>query len=297
MTRRLVPVLPVGLLVLALAGCASSSAPTTASSGAPSASTSGDAAPSAAACEKGALPTLKDGMFTIATDKPAYGPWFEDDDPTNGKGYESAVAYAVADQLGYPKDKVTWITATFNAAIAPGPKPFDIDINQVSITPERKQGLDFSSGYYDVRQTVITTAGSKIADAKSIADLKDAKLGAQVGTTSFTAVKDQIKPSSQPLVFDSNDLAKAALMNGQIDGLVVDLPTAFYLVNAELDDGVIVGQLPKVEGNDEQFGIVLDKGSALTSCVTGAVDALREDGTLDELQATYLTQAGAPELS
>lgn len=292
MTHRFVPVLPVGFLVLALAGCASSSAPSTA----PSTSAS-DAAPSAAACDKGELPTLEDGTFTIATDKPAYGPWFEDDDPTNGKGYESAVAYAVADQLGYPKDKVTWITATFNAAIAPGPKPFDIDLNQVSITPERKQGLDFSSGYYDVRQAVITTKGSTIADAKSVADLKDAKLGAQVGTTSFTAVQNQIQPSTQPLVFDSNDLAKAALMNGQIDGLVVDLPTAFYLVNAELDDGVIVGQLPMVEGTDEQFGIVLDKGSALTPCVTDAVDALREDGTLDQLQATWLTSAGAPELS
>lgn len=296
MTRRLVPVLPVGLLVLALAGCASSSTPTATSSAAPS-STTTDASPSAAACEKGALPTLEDGTLTIATDKPAYGPWFEDDDPTNGKGYESAVAYAVADQLGYPKDKVTWVTASFNSVVAPGPKPFDVDINQVSITPARKQGLDFSSGYYDVRQAVITTKGSTIADAKSVADLKDAKLGAQVGTTSLTAVNDQIEPSQQPLVFDSNDLAKAALMNGQIDGLVVDLPTAFYLVNAELDDGVIVGQLPKVEGTDEQFGIVLDKGSALTPCVTQAVDALREDGTLDELQATYLTQAGAPELS
>ncbi len=294
MTRRLIPVLPVGLLVL-LAGCASSSAPAASSPAATSSST--DAAPSAAACEKGALPTQTEGTFTIATDKPAYGPWFEDDDPTNGKGYESAVAYAVADQLGYPKDKVTWITATFNAAIAPGPKKFDVDINQVSITPERKQGLDFSSGYYDVRQAVITTKDSTIAGAKSIADLKDAKLGAQVGTTSYTAVTDQIKPSTQPLVFDSNDLAKAALMNGQIDGLVVDLPTAFYLVNAELDNGVIVGQLPKVAGNDEQFGLVLDKGSALTPCVTEAVDALRKDGTLDMLQATWLTQAGAPELS
>ncbi len=289
MTPRLVPVLPVGILVLALAGCASSSAP--AATGTPGTSAS------PAACEKGALPTLKDGTFTVATDKPAYGPWFEDDDPTNGKGYESAVAYAVADQLGYPKDKVTWVTASFNSVIAPGPKPFDVDINQVSITPERKQGLDFSSGYYDVRQAVITTKGSPIAEAKSIADLKDAKLGAQVGTTSFTAIKDQIKPSTQPLVFDSNDLAKAALMNGQIDGLVVDLPTAFYLVNAELTDGVIVGQLPKVAGAEEQFGMVLDKGSALTPCVTDAVDALRKDGTLDKLQATWLTQAGAPELS
>ena len=236
------------------------------------------------------------GTLTVGTDKPAYEPWFSGDDPSNGKGYESAVTYAVAKKLGFEQASVKWKTVQFNTAFAPGPKTFDLDVNQVSISDERRKAVDFSSGYYDVRQAVITTAGSKIAGAKTVSDLADAKLGAQVGTTSYTALRDVVKPKQTPAVYDTNDLAVQALKNKQIDGIVVDLPTAFYMTAAQLDNGKIVGQLP-ASGQPEQFGFVLAKGSALTGCVTQAVDALKSDGTLAGLQKQYLTEKGAPELS
>jgi polar amino acid transport system substrate-binding protein len=166
----------------------------------------------------------------------------------------------------------------------------------VSISDERKNAVDFSSGYYDVRQAVITYKGSPIDGKTSVEDLKDAKLGAQVGTTSYTAAKDQIQPRQDVAVYDTNDLAVQALQNKQIDGIVADLPTAFYMTAAQLDDGVIVGQLPAVGSTPEQFGAVLDKGSPLTACISQAVDALRADGTLDTLVAQWLSTQGAPEL-
>ena len=275
------------LLLAVLAACApadENAAP------APSASASADV------CPAGALATKTAGTLTIGTDNPAYEPWFSDNKPSNGKGFESAVAYQVAQRLGYPADKVTWVSVTFNNAIAPGPKAFDFDINEFSVTADRKKAVDFSSPYYLVRQTVITTKGSKIAGAKSIADLKSAKLGAQVGTTSYQAITDVIKPSTQAQVFNNNDDAKAALVNGTVDGIVVDLPTAFYMTAAELKDGVIVGQLPQV-GVPEQFGLVLDLNSPLTGCVSKAVDQLQQDGSLAVLEKTWLAESGgAPEL-
>src|SRR3954451_7117309 len=275
------------LMLAALAACAPADESTAT---APSASASGSN------CPAGALPTKTAGKLTIGTDNPAYEPWFSDNKPSNGKGFESAVAYQVAQRLGYSAENVTWVSVTFNNAIAPGPKAFDFDINEFSITDDRKKAVDFSSPYYLVRQTVITTKGSKIASAKSIADLQTAKLGAQVGTTSYQAITDLIKPSTKPSVFNNNDDAKAALVNGTVDGIVVDLPTAFYMTAAELKDGVIVGQLPQV-GVPEQFGLVLDKDSPLTGCVSGAVDQLRQDGTLAVLEKTWLAESGgAPEL-
>lgn len=253
--------------------------------------------PAADECTPDTMETVVDGTLTIATDDPAYEPWFVDNDPTNGKGYESAVAYAIAEQLGYTAEQVTWVKVPFNKVVQPGPKDFDFDINQVSITEARRKAVDFSSGYYDVVQTVITNAGSSIDGATSVAELGDAKLGAQVGTTSYTAITDQIQPSEEPFVFDTNDQAVQALKNGQIDGIVVDLPTAYFMTAVQLDDGVIVGQLPLPEGETEQFGAVLGKDSPLTDCVTGAVDTLREDGVLDQIGQEWLAQQGAPELS
>jgi polar amino acid transport system substrate-binding protein len=253
--------------------------------------------PAADECTPDSMETVADGTLTIATDDPAYEPWFVDNDPTNGKGYESAVAYAIAEQLGYTAEQVTWVTVPFNKVVQPGPKDFDFDVNQVSITEARRKAVDFSSGYYDVVQTVITNKGSAIDGATSIADLADAKLGAQVGTTSYTAITDQIQPSQDPAVFDTNDQAVQALKNGQIDGIVVDLPTAYFMTAVQLDDGLIVGQLPLPDGEPEQFGAVLSKGSALTGCVSGAVDALRDDGILDQISQEWLAQQGAPELS
>lgn len=249
-------------------------------------------------CTADQLPTKVKGKLTIATDDPAYAPWFADNKPDNGKGYESAVAYAVAEKLGYAKDAVVWKRVTFNNAVAPGPKDFDFDVNQFSITEERMKAVDFSSPYYDVRQTVIALKTSKIAGAKSLADLKAAKLGAQVGTTSYKAITEVVKPGTQPAVYNNNDDAKKALQNGQIDGLVVDLPTAFYITSAEVTDAKVVGQLPQPGGDPEQFGLVLDKGSPLTACVSQAVDDLRNDATLDNLEKQWLAQvAGAPELT
>ncbi|MBS2937639.1 amino acid ABC transporter substrate-binding protein [Nocardioides sp. J2M5] len=278
---------------LALTACAPTDETDTASD--PSADTSETSA--ADECTPDAMDTLTDGTLTIATDDPAYEPWFVDNDPTNGEGYESAVAYAIAEQLGYTQDQVTWVKVPFNKVVQPGPKEFDLDLNQVSITEARRKAVDFSSGYYDVVQTVVTNTGSAIDGITSVADLADAKLGAQVGTTSYTAITDQIQPSEDPAVFDTNDQAVQALKNGQIDGIVVDLPTAYYMAAAQLDDGVIVGQLPLPEGEPEQFGAVLGKDSPLTGCVSQAVDALREDGVLDQIGQEWLAQQGAPELS
>ena len=280
---------------LALTACAPTDEADTGSDADASASTS--ETPAADECTPDTMETVTDGTLTIATDDPAYEPWFVDNDPTNGKGYESAVAYAIAEQLGYTAEQVTWVTVPFNKVVQPGPKDFDFDVNQVSITEARRKAVDFSSGYYDVVQTVITNKGSAIDGATSIADLADAKLGAQVGTTSYTAITDQIQPSEEPAVFDTNDQAVQALNNGQIDGIVVDLPTAYFMTAVQLDEGTIVGQLPLPEGEPEQFGAVLDKGSPLTGCVSGAVDALREDGILDQISQEWLAQQGAPELS
>jgi polar amino acid transport system substrate-binding protein len=250
------------------------------------------------ACAKDKLQLVSSGKLTVGTDKPAYEPWFKGDDPSNGQGFESAVAYAVAGKLGFSDKEVAWAVAPFNSVIQPGPKKFDFDINQVSITDERKRAVDFSSGYYVVSQAVVALKDSRIAGATKLTDLKGAKLGAAVGTTSYRAIVDQIKPGKQPAVFDTNDVAKAALKNGQIDGLVLDLPTAFYVTAAEIDTAKIVGQLPPTGPNPEEFGLVLEKGSPLTPCASKAVDALRGNGDLKKLQDRWLSASvGAPVLS
>jgi len=247
-------------------------------------------------CAKGKLGTKTSGKLTIATDEPAYEPWFKDDKPASGKGFESAVAYAVAQQLGYDKSAVVWQSVPFNKAFAPGEKTFDFDINQVSISAERKKAVDFSSGYYDVRQAVIALKGSKAAKATTIADLRGLKLGAQVGTTSLNYIQDVVKPTQEAAAYAKNDQAKSALENKQVDAIVVDLPTAFYITGSgQVKDSSIIGQFANQGGTPEQFGLVLDKGSSLTTCVTQAVDALRQDGSLKKLEQQWLAQsAGAP---
>ncbi len=275
----------------AAAGCAPADDDTTTPAASGGASTG-------ASCAPASLKTVAAGKLTIATDEPVYEPWFKDNKPESGEGFESAIAYAVATKLGYSKDQVVWTRVTFNNAIAPGRKTFDFDVNEFSITDERKQAVDFSAPYYDVTQTVIALKTSKIAGAKSVADLKGAKLGAQVGTTSYRSITEVVKPTAQPQVYNNNDDAKKALQNGQIDGLVVDLPTAFYITGAEITDAQIVGQLPQPSGTPEQFGLVLDKGSPLTGCVSQAVDGLRADGTLKTLTDKWLSSVqGAPTLT
>lgn len=249
-------------------------------------------------CTPDGLPTLTEGVLTIGTDSPAYPPWFVDDDPSNGEGFESAVAYAVALELGYSAEDVAWTTVAFNSAIQPGPKEFDFDINQFSITEERARAVDFSSPYYDVRQVVVALADSEAAEAESTDDLAGLAIGAQVGTTSYDTLVETVDPRTEPLVYNNNDDAKQALENGQVDAVVFDLPTAFYITSAELEDAVIVGQLPRTEAAAEQFGLVLDLDSPLTDCVSGALDSLRERGVLAELEQEWLAEAAdAPELA
>ena len=291
MRRRPLPLALAAATVLAVGACAPQEEATDAGATGAGAATTG-------ACTPDQLDTLEPGTLTIATDQPAYEPWMVDDSPENGQGFESAVAYAVAEQLGYTEDQVTWTRVPFTAAIQPGPRPFDFDINQFSITEERRQAVDFSSPYYTVSQAVITTAGSPADGAASLEELRGLRLGAQVATTSLQVLTEVIAPENDPVVFNTNDDAKLALQNGQVDAVVVDLPTAFYITAAELDDGVIVGQLEDPGEGGDQFGLLLAKDSPLTDCVSRAVDALREDGTLAELEQQWLSDvADAPVLS
>jgi polar amino acid transport system substrate-binding protein len=255
-------------------------------------------------CSPGKLELIQPGALTIGADNPAFPPWFGGDektkpwkvsDPYSGKGYESAVAYAVARQLGFTKPQVKWTVVPFNNSYRPGKKPFDVYITQVSYTEKRAKAVDFSKSYYFVNQSVVARKGKPIASAKSIAALSKYRLGAQLGTTSYDYIVDHIKPSLEPRVYDTNDQAVQALKNGQIDGIVVDLPTAFYVVAVQVSDGVIVGKLP-TKGTKERFGMVLQKGSPLTVCVNKALDRLWRNGTIKNLQRIWLARAGAPDL-
>jgi polar amino acid transport system substrate-binding protein len=242
------------------------------------------------------LATLTEGKLTIGTGLPAYEPWVVGDAPESGEGFEAAVAYAIAAELGFAPEDVVWVRTTFDEAIAPGAKNFDFNLQQYSITEERKAAVDFSSPYYYTAQTVITVAGSAAEGAKSLADLQGLLIGAATGTTSLKAIEDIIQPTQGAQAFNSNDDAKAALANGQVDAIVVDLPTAFYLTAVELEGGLILGQLEGAEAGDS-FGLVLDKDSPLTEAVSAAVDRLRENGTLAALEAQWLADyANAPVL-
>lgn len=279
-------------VVLALAGCGGSS--NKSASGGGTTTTAG-----AESCTKAGVPLVHSGQLTVGTDNPAYPPWFggtpkdpwKVSDPNSGEGFESAVAYAVAKKLGFAHNDVHWIVVPFNTSFAPGPKKFDFNINEISYTPARAKVVDFSDSYYDVNQAVVAKKGTPIAAAQSSADLQKYKLGAQIGTTSYTYIKDFIKPSKQPAVFDTNDAAVAALKNGQIDGLVVDLPTAFYVTAAQVPNSKIVGQFPTANAG-ERFGMVFQKGNKLVGCVNHALNQLKSDGTLQQIQEKWLAKVG-----
>lgn len=245
--------------------------------------------PDSASASEGALKTVTPGKLTIATGEPAYSPWVENNDPASGKGFEAAIAYAVAGKLGFANADVVWVRSTFDAAVAPGAKDWDFNLQQFSITEERRNAVDFSSPYYTTAQAVVTLKGSPVSGATTVAELKGALLGAQTGTTSHRMLTETVAPTTAPSVFNNSQDTVQALKGGQVDAIVVDLPTALYLVAAELDGGVVVGQFADTSGGD-QFGLVLPKGSALTAAVTGAVDALRADGTLDSLTKTWLSE-------
>jgi len=240
-------------------------------------------------------PYLTEGKLTIATGEPAYYPYVIDNAPESGEGFEAAVAYAVAEELGFAAEDVVWVRATWDETIAPGPKNYDINLQQVSISDERKASIDFSSPYYAAPQAVISIEGSPAASAASVADLAAYEIGAATGTTSLKAVEELIAPVNGAQVFNSNDDAKLALESGQVDALVVDLPTAYYITGVELDGGVIVGQLPDVAGETDSWGLTLGKDSPLTSIITGAVDALRASGKLQAITDEWLgAGAGVP---
>ena len=233
---------------------------------------------------------MTDGTLTVATDSPAFEPWFKNDDPSNGKGYESAVAYAVAQELGFDPSSVTWVKEPFNNSYKPGDKNFDFDINQISITPDRAEKVTFSDGYYTASQALVTLKDSPVAKATSVDDLKQYKLGAQTGTTSLTAIRNDIQPSQQPLVFQSTNVAKQALLNGQVDAIVADLPTAFYITAVQIPQATIVGQFQQQSGTPEEFGMLFEKDNPLAECVNQALATIKSNGTLDAIEKKWLSQ-------
>jgi polar amino acid transport system substrate-binding protein len=297
MSRRLLaPILTIAAASLLLAACGQESTPS-------AASTAASTAASAAAtdeCSLANLTTVTGGQLTIGTDSPAYPPYFvtddpamEDGDPTSGLGFESAVAYAVAEGLGFTKDQVKWEVVPFNSSYAPGDKNFDFDINQISITPERAEVVDFSDGYYTVNQAIVALADSPIAGATTIAELQKANLGAQVGTTSAQFIEDVVMPTNQAQIFNDTNDAKSAMQAGQIDGLVVDLPTAFYITAAEIENSKIVGQFAAQDGG-EQFGMLFAKGNPLVTCVNKVLGELKASGELQAIQDQWLAGESAP---
>ena len=247
-------------------------------------------------CSKEQLALVSAGQLTVGTDKPAFPPYFVDDDPTNGKGFESAVAYAVADELGFAEADVKWTVVPFNSSYAPGPKEFDFDINQISITPDREKAVDFSKPYYVAPQAVVTAKGSDLGEVGSLADLKDATIGVQIGTTSLDAVEQVIEPSGDPKVFnDSNDVV-TALKQNQVDAIVADLPTAFYITAAQVPGSTIAGQFNAPGG--DSFGLLLEKDSELTPCLDKAIESLESSGELKEITDRWMGEAaGAPVLN
>jgi polar amino acid transport system substrate-binding protein len=275
-----------------------------ATAGAPA--TSSQAAAATASCAKANLTLVDSGMLTVGTDNPAYPPWYAGgtpkgskwkiNDPSNGKGFEPAVAYAVARQLGFTHAQVRWVYVPFNKSYAPGPKSFDFDINQISYTPARAKVVSFSASYYDVNQAIVVVKGTKIAGVHTVAGLRPFKLGAQLGTTSYGYITSAIKPSQKPSVFPQNAAAIQALKNKQIDGLVVDLPTAFYVTAVQVPNSTILGQFPTGSGG-EHFGMVFAKGNPLVGCVNGALKKLKASGALKRIQQQWLAKAtGAPVL-
>jgi polar amino acid transport system substrate-binding protein len=286
MRTRLALLLLVALAALTIAACGDDEGD--------SGSTSSQSA-AADSCSKSQLALVNSGQLTVGTDKPAFPPYFEDDDPTNGKGFESAVAYGVAKNLGFSNADVKWTVVPFNSSYAPGPKKFDFDINQISITPAREKVVDFSDPYYVAPQAVVVGKGSDLASASSLADLKDASIGVQIGTTSLDAVNDVIQPSNDPKVFnDSNDVV-TSLKQNQVDAIVTDLPTGFYITAAQVPGSKIIGQF-KAPGGDS-FGLLLAKDSKLTPCVNKALGKLDSSGELKQITDKWMGEAaGAPEL-
>jgi polar amino acid transport system substrate-binding protein len=248
------------------------------------------AAASAATCTPAKLQTHAKGILTVATDSPAYPPYFEHNKPSNGEGFESAVAYAVAAKLGYTRSQVKWVVEPFDASYAPGPKSFDFDINEISITPARAKVVQFSTPYYTNPQGIIVASNSPFAHATSLAGLKSANIGVQIGTTSLSATTSQIKPSKAPQIFNTSNDVVQAFKIGRVNAIVVDLATAFELTS-ELPHTTIAGQFSAPGG--DRWGLLMTKGSPIASCVDHAVGELNTDGTLAKLDKRWIASAGS----
>ncbi len=300
---RLSALVSVVLVVAACSGAATSPPSVAPTIGpAPQATPEPTATPDA--CAKETLALITPGTLTIGADNPAFPPYFSDDpadpdwdfgNPNNGKGFESAVAYAIADDLGFDASEVAWLQVPFNNAIAPGDKDFDLYLTQVSYSAERAQAVDLSDGYFDQNQTIVGLGDNAIAKVTTVAELAAFKLGAPIGTTSYQYIVDNIKPTQAASVYDSLDAAIQAVAAGLIDGIVVDLPTAFFITAVQLDGGVIVGTLPTV-GEVEHFSVLLDLGSPLTPCVNEAIAGITADGELQAITDEWITGQGAPAL-
>ena len=275
----------VATLALVLAAC-----------GGDDGDSSGDTSTDASAPAGADCPTITDGALTIATGEPAFSPWVENDAPESGEGFEAAVALAVAEELGYTGESVVWVRTTFDEAIQPGAKSFDFNLQQYSITPERAETISFSDPYYTTNQAIVALEGSPAIGATTTADLVDVKFGAQAGTTSLSFITDVIEPSNEPFVYDDNAGAKAALEAGQIDAIVVDLPTAFYIAAVEIDGASVVGQFPAdAGGTTDEFGLVFEKDNPLVGCVNAALASLKESGELASIEQQWLSdKTGAP---
>ncbi|HZD80085.1 MAG TPA: ABC transporter substrate-binding protein [Actinomycetota bacterium] len=302
MRRMLVAVAAFGLL---LAACASNENPVVAPSAGGGGSPSSSA--TAADCAQGVTTYVNSGQLTVGTDNPAYPPWYAGDDtqgtnwkinnPATGKGFESAVAYAVADKMGFSRDQVQWVEVPFNQSFAPGPKSFDFDINQISYSPKRAKAVDFSQSYYDVNPALVALQGTPIAKATSLSDLKNYSLASQIGTTDYDYIANVIQPTKEPGAYNSLADAVQALKSGNVDGIVVDLPTAFYITAVQIPQGVIVGQFP-AEGQQEYFAMAFQKGNSLVQCVNQALDELKSEGTLKAIQDRWLSsKVSVPVLS
>ena len=276
--RRILSAIAIAAMTAGVAACGSSSSTSSGSASGSAATTS---------CSNSAIQQdlYQKGQLTVATDKPAYPPWFENNDPANGKGYESAVAYAIAKQLGFTTSQVTWAYEPFNASYAPGPKKFDFDVNEISYTPQRATAVTFSDSYYDVQQALVALKNGPIATKHSPADLKTYVYGDQVGTTSLAFITSQIQPTAQPRVFQTLNDVKSALQTHQIAALVTDTPTAQYISSSEIPGTVMVGQFPST---GEHYGLLFAKGDPLVTCVNKAIATLKSNGTLQRLQKQYL---------
>jgi len=277
--RRMMLAAAIAVIGAGLAACGSSGGGNSASSPAPS---SNRASCSYASIQKN---LYTKGTLTVATDKPVYPPWFVSNDPSNGKGYESAVAYAVAKQLGFKPSQVKWVYEPFNNSYAPGPKKFDFDINEVSYSPQRAQAVTFSNSYYDVQQALVALKGTPIVSKHSPTDLKHYVFGDQVGTTSLAFITSKIQPTAQPKVFNTLNDVKQALQSHQIAALVTDTPTAQFISSSEIKGSLMVGQFPST---GEHYGLLFAKGNPLVTCVNKALATLKSNGTLTSLQHKYL---------